>query len=408
MKIFYLCHSGEYKHKYYQMEFDYSEIRYYEDKDLKEVIERLIEEPTIYRVGRFVFSDISDEEMRAKLRSFKSVREFQINFILEVIKKLVRISTTLVTSNKVDRYSHNKSMKYVFITNHRNIVMDASLLNYQLEKEYGEDFESTSIAIGNNLLGIPWVKDIARLNKSFIVIRDAAVQQMLENSKVLSQYMRTLIKESISSVWIAQREGRTKDGNDFTQPGLLKLLQMSGSNDFVENYSNLHIVPVAISYEIDPCISDKVKELAAIENTGEFTKGPLDDFNSMYNGLMGQKGRVHLHFGDEITTDVLSKIDSSLKRNEKIKKLADYIDEFIYDNYKLWNNNYIATDIINKNNQFKDKYTESERVEFVSIMNEKIEKLDGEKAQLERIFLKIFAYPVKNANRNSSEYSFDF
>jgi len=390
------------------MEFDYSEIRYYEDKDLKEVIERLIDEPTLYRIGRFVFGDISEEDLKSKLRSYKTVREFQLNFILQIIIKLVKNSTDVVTSNEVNRYSHDKNVKYVFITNHRNIVMDASLLNYQLAKTYGDDFESTSIAIGNNLLGIPWVKDIARLNKSFIVIRDAGVQQMLMNSKVLSQYMRTLIKDSISSVWIAQREGRTKDGNDYTQPGLLKLLQMSGSKDFVENYSNLHIVPVAISYEKDPCISDKVKEMSAIENTGEYVKEPLDDFNSMYNGLTGQKGRVHLTFGDEITADVLSKIDPSLNRNEKIKKLADYIDEFIYDNYKLWENNYIAADIINKNIQFSDKYTEEEKKEFINIMNEKIGILDGDRNQLERIYLKMFAYPVKNANRNSTSLSFDF
>jgi len=390
------------------MEFDYSEIRYYEDKDLKEVIERLIEEPTIYRVGRYVFGDITDEELRTKLRSYKTVRDFQVKFILEIIIKLVKKSTDGVTSNKVDRYSHDKKAKYVFITNHRNIVMDASLLNYQLAMEYGEDFESTSIAIGNNLLGIPWVKDLARLNKSFIVIRDAAVQQMLINSKVLSQYMRTLIKESISSVWIAQREGRTKDGNDYTQPGLLKLLQMSGSKDFVENISNLHIVPVAISYEDDPCITDKVKELAAIENEGEYIKGPLDDFNSMYNGLMGQKGRAHLNFGDEITAETLSQIDTSLNRNEKIKKLAEIIDEFIYSNYKLWENNYIAADILNANSQFDNEYTDQQKAEFINTMSEKIGSLEGNRNQLERIYLRMFAYPVKNANKNNTKYNFDF
>ncbi|RLD41797.1 MAG: hypothetical protein DRI86_12780, partial [Bacteroidetes bacterium] len=129
------------------MEFDYSEIRYYEDKDLKEVIERLIDEPTLYRIGRFVFGDISEEDLKSKLRSYKTVREFQLNFILQIIIKLVKNSTDVVTSNEVNRYSHDKNVKYVFITNHRNIVMDASLLNYQLAKTYGDDFESTSIAI---------------------------------------------------------------------------------------------------------------------------------------------------------------------------------------------------------------------------------------------------------------------
>jgi len=390
------------------MDFDYSEIRYYEDKDLKEVVERLIAEPTIYRIGRFVFGDISEQELKNKLRSYKTVREFQLEFILQIIIKLVEKSTDLVTSTGAGKYSHDRNAKYVFITNHRNIVMDASLLNYELSEEYGDDFESTSIAIGNNLLKMPWIKDLARLNKSFIVIRDAGVQQMLENSKVLSQYMRTLITESKSSVWIAQREGRTKDGNDYTQPGLLKLLQMSGSKDFVENYSNLHIVPVSISYENDPCISNKLIELASIENTGEYIKGPLDDFNSMYNGLTGQKGRVHLNFGDEITADVLSKIDGDMPRNEKIKRLAEVIDGFIYETYKLWPNNYIATDIINNNTQFVSEYSESEKLKFIETMEGILSELEGDYNQFKTIYLKMFAYPVKNANKNTDIYNFSF
>jgi hypothetical protein len=255
---------------------------------------------------------------------------------------------------------------------------------------------------------MPWIKDLARLNKSFIVIRDAGVQQMLINSKVLSQYMRTLITDSLSSVWIAQREGRTKDGNDYTQPGLLKLLQMSGSKDFVENYSNLHIVPVSISYENDPCISNKLIELASIENTGEYIKGELDDFTSMYNGLMGNKGRVHLNFGDEITSDVLSKIDGDIPRNEKIKRLAEIIDGFIYENYKLWPNNFIATDIINDNTQFESKYSESEKLKFIETMENVLSELKGDYNQFKTIYLKMFAYPVKNANKNSDIYSFSF
>ncbi len=391
------------------MEEDFSDIRYYGEGDLKQAIERLLEEPTIYRIGRFVLGNVSEDEIRAKLRSFDTVKDFQVDFVLEIIKKIIATSTDGLSSEGADKFSHSRDDKYMFITNHRNIVLDASFVNHELFDAFKEDFESTAIAIGNNLLGIPWVKDMARLNKSFVVIRDASVQQMLENSKKLSRYIRSIISNRRSSVWIAQKEGRAKDGNDFTQPGLLKMFQMSGNGNFVDDYGSLHIVPVAISYEYDPCVADKVKERIAIENEGSYVKGPLDDFNSMYNGLMGYKGRVHLSYGEEITPDILSNMDGSFPKNEKIKHLADYIDNFIHSNYKLWPNNYIASDMINSKVQFDSFYSAEERIEFENYMKEKLSVLgDNNKEQQVNVFLKMHAFPVKNAYKNDDNIAFDF
>lgn len=390
------------------MDFDFSEIRCYNDGDYTEVVERLLKEPTIYRISRFLQEGISDEEVRVKLMSYDSVRDFQINFVLGVVKKLVTYSIDKLTSTGSEKLSNSREDKYTFISNHRNIVMDASLLNHELYETFHGDFESTAIAIGNNLLSIPWVKDLARLNKSFVVIRDSGVQQMLENSKVLSHYIRQYIRDRQSSVWIAQREGRTKDGNDFTQPGLLKMFLMSGSNDFVESFSELRLVPVAISYEFDPCICDKVKELSAIENAGEYVKEPMDDFNSMYNGMMGHKGRVHFSFGDEISAEVLRTIDPNIPRNEKIKKLAEHIDEFVYANYKLWPNNYIAADLLNGNTQFADFYNTEDKQRFEGYMDTKLGSVKGDDDQNKRILLTIFANPVKNAHLGSPKFAFNF
>lgn len=391
------------------MEEDYSDIRYYGQNDLAEVVNRLLDEPTLYRVGRFVHGQVSEEEIKKELLSYKTVKSFQIDFILEIIKKIIAISTDGLTSNGAGKYSHSSSDKYMFITNHRNIVLDASFINHELYVAYKDDFESTAIAIGNNLLKIPWVKDMARLNKSFVVIRDASVQQMLENSKKLSRYIRKLITERQSSVWIAQREGRAKDGNDATQPGLLKMFQMSGSGNFVKDYSDLHIVPAAISYEYDPCITEKVKEIIAIEKEGSYVKGPMDDFNSMYNGIMGYKGRVHINYGEEITAEVLSKMDGEIPKNEKIKHLADYIDDFIHSNYKLWPNNYIASDMINSKVQFEKFYTPEEKMAFEKYMNEKLSPLgEDNKEQQINVFLKMHAYPVRNAFKKDDAITFDF
>jgi hypothetical protein len=391
------------------MEEDFSDIRYYGEEDLNEVIARLLEEPTIYRIGRFVLGQVSEDDIKKELLSYKHVKAFQIDFILQIIKKIIAKSTDGLTSEGAGNYSHSTSDKYMFITNHRNIVLDASFINHELFEAYNDDFESTAIAIGNNLLGIPWVKDMARLNKSFVVIRDASVQQMLENSKKLSRYIRKLITESISSVWIAQKEGRAKDGNDFTQPGLLKMFQMSGGGNFVEDYGSLHMVPVAISYEYDPCIADKVKEQIAIENEGAYVKGPMDDFNSMYNGLMGYKGRVHLSYGPEITPEILATLDGDIPKNEKIKHLAEYIDDFIHSNYRLWPNNYIAADMINSDAQFESFYSADEKVSFENYMNEKLSPLgDENKEQQISIFLKMHAYPVRNAYKNNTDFRFNF
>lgn len=391
------------------MEEDFSDIRYYGEDDLNEVIERLLDEPTIYRIGKFVLGQVSDEEIKNELRSFQKVIDFQVDFILEIIKKIIIKSTDGLTSDGAGKFSHSKNDKYMFITNHRNIVLDASFINHELFVAYQDDFESTAIAIGNNLLNVPWIKDMARLNKSFVVIRDASVQQMLENSKKLSRYIRKLITERVSSVWIAQREGRAKDGNDATQPGLLKMFQMSGSGNFVEDYGSLHIVPVAISYEYDPCVTEKVKERIAIENEGSYVKGPLDDFTSMYNGLMGYKGRVHLSYGEEITPEVLSKMDGQISKNEKIKHLADYIDDFIHDNYKLWSNNYIASDMINSKVQFDNFYTQEEKIAFEKYMEEKLLPFGNDnKEQQVLIFLKMHSYPVKNAYKKNTDFTFDF
>ncbi len=389
-------------------EFDFSDIKYHEEEELSVALRRVMEEPTFARICKFVEPDLSLEEVSAKILAFENIKDFQVNFILKIIKLIISQSVTELTSTGGKELSNSSNDKYMFISNHRNIVLDASLINHELQKDFGKDFESTANAIGNNLLSTPWIMDMARLNKSFVVIRDSSVQKILENSKKLSTYMRKLIMDSKSSVWIAQREGRAKDGNDFTQPGLLKMIQMSGGKDFVQNYGELHIVPVAISYENDPCVCSKVNELASIELTGKYDKAPTDDYNSMYNGLMGFKGRVHISFGKEITPDILKTLDGNVPRNEKIKNLAEYIDNFVHHNYKLWPKNYVAADIMNGNTQFSSFYEDCDKEHFLNLINEKLESIDVDKELKERIFIKMWATPVKNAFKDKPEFKFIF
>ena len=184
------------------------------------------------------------------------------------------------------------------------------------------------------------------------------------------------------------------------------MIQMSGGKDFVKNYGELHIIPVAISYETDPCVCSKVNELASIELTGKYDKAPTDDYNSMYNGLMGDKGRVHISFGEEITPEILKTLDGDMPRNEKIKNLAEYIDDFVHKNYKLWPKNYVAADIVNGNTQFSSYYENRDRENFLNLIEKKLEGIDVDKEIKERIFLKMWAIPVKNAFKDNINFDF--
>ncbi len=390
-----------------QDDFDYSDIRFYDDRDYAQVIQHLAYEPEMRRVVRFLLDgNIEDKDVPPYLLSFKNVRDFQMKFIIRVIKKIEKISIAKLTSDGLENVDPTKN--YLFLTNHRNIVLDASLINLVLFDRNIEDFESTAIAIGDNLLTIPWVRDIARINKSFIVKRGLGVQEMLESSKRLSQYIRKLVTEDDTSIWIANREGRTKDGNDFTQAGLLKMFQMSSKESFVENYGELHILPVALSYEFDPCDTSKVKELVTIANEGKYEKEPMDDFNSMFNGLMGNKGRVHYSFGKEITFDDLKALDGSIPKNEKIKHLADYLDNFYHQHYKLWPSNFVAADLLNANNAFEANYSAEDVANFQDMMSSRIKRLEGDANQNRTTYLSMYAYPVKNHYKDDANYQFSF
>jgi len=233
--------------------------------------------------------------------------------------------------------------------------------------------------------------------------------QMLRSSIKLSQYIRDIITSKTDSVWIAHREGRTKDGNDFTQAGLIKMLSMSSKDSLADNLAELHLLPVVISYEKDPCILSKLKELEALRKGEKYQKGPMEDFNSMFMGMMGQKGRVHYEFGPEISRDELLKLNENIPVNKKVRNFCHYLDRFIYSNYRLYENNYIAADILNNSESFTHLYGSNHRQAFEEEMKEKLAELGGDMELYKNIYLKIFANPVKNYYSTvDNDYKFDF
>ncbi len=371
-------------------ESEYDDIRPYCDSEVAEVIGRLIKNDKFINFALQLFPDLSREKIEVGLSQVKSVDDFQSTFIVPVMNNIIKNTTKGISVEGLDQLDPNGN--YLFISDHRDIILDSALLNILL---YQNKFSTTEIAIGSNLLIRPWISDLVKLNKSFVVKRNSSVRDMLVNSTHLSSYIRYAINEKKSSVWIAQREGRTKDGDDRTQQSLLKMLQMGGNKTFSEHFKALKIVPVAISYEYEPCDGLKTRELYQKETDEGFSKTPKDDLLSMLKGLTNEKGRVHFGVGKPISEmlDVIEEMDDS---RDKFKALADLIDYKIHKNFKLWPDNYIAFDILNKTDEYRDKYTDDEKELFLKHMDKKIGTIEGSKERLREIFFEIYANPVKN------------
>ncbi|WP_421920671.1 1-acyl-sn-glycerol-3-phosphate acyltransferase [Marinifilum sp.] len=374
-------------------ESDFDDIRPYNDSEVVEVLNRLIQEESFVKFAQQLFPGFSEEMLIKTLSEVKSIKDFQSKFIVRLAQYIIDNTTKGITIDGLDNLDPNES--YLFISDHRDIILDSALLNVML---FTSGFETTEIAIGSNLLIQPWIEDLVKLNKSFVVNRNVSVRQMLLSSKQLSNYINYAINTKKSSIWIAQREGRTKDGDDRTQQSLLKMLQMSGGKNFSSHFKNLRIVPVAISYEYEPCDALKTLEVHLKETNDGYQKTAKDDLRSMIRGMLNEKGRVHFHIGKPISEmiDVIETMDES---RDKYKALADLIDYRIHKNYKLWPDNYIAYDIVNNSNEFLDKYTIEEKELFLKHMEKKIATIEDRGKDLERlhqIFFEIYANPVKN------------
>ena len=290
----------------------------------------------------------------------------------------------------------DKSKHFTFLSNHRDIVLDSAILDVLLI-DAGFD-TSCEIAIGDNLLSLPWVKDLVRVNKSFIVERGLSPRQMLIASKRLSNYMHFVMTNKSENIWIAQREGRAKDSNDRTQEALLKMLTIGGEGSLADKLKEMHIVPLAISYEYDPCDYLKAMEFQLKRDNPEHKKSAQDDILSMQTGIMGYKGRIHYHCA-ECIDPFLESLDSELSKNDFYAVVAQHIDQQIHANYRLFANNYIALDLLENNNQYSNYYTHEEKQSFEDYITGQLNKIQIEnkdEAYLRERILTMYANPVIN------------
>lgn len=323
------------------------------------------------------------------LKDIHSRDQFQNKFFGPAIKAVIQHTSDGVSVNGLENLQSDTS--YLFISNHRDIILDSAILNLLLREK---GFKYTQAAIGSNLLVNKWVTDLVKLNSCFIIERDIPVREMIVSSALRSSYIRQTIEEGKNSIWIAQKEGRTKNGDDKTQPSLLKMFKMSGPKDFAENFRQLRIVPLSISYEWEPCDYLKTEELYT-RTVSEYVKTPEEDMRSMQTGLAEYKGRINFTIDKPIDKE-LDEMDRLPSNGERLQALAHHIDTVIHKNFKLWPNNYIAYDLLHSGNKFSGHYTNEEKEHFIQIMTQKIDRVEGNRSLLNNIFLEIYANPVKN------------
>lgn len=368
---------------------EFDSIRPYRGSEVEAARDRLCQSQEFLTL----FSRLTQTDQDSIIHALQGIRtrnEFQQYFFGPAILSLISSTTDGVTLEGMELIRPNLS--YLFMSNHRDIILDSAILNVLLRQHNNK---YTRAAIGSNLLINEWVTDLVKLNSCFVIERDVTVREMLSSSAVRSKYIRRVIKENEDSVWIAEREGRTKNGDDKAQQSLLKMLKMSGSSNFADNFRELHLMPLSISYEWEPCDALKTQELYT-RTVGEYTKTPQDDMNSMLTGLSDYKGRVHFHISS-LTEEELNSLNALPSNGDRIEALAAIIDHKIHANFKLWPNNYIAYDLLHSGNKFSEFYTQEEKAKFIQVMTRKMDKLEGNISLLNNIFLEMYANPVKNS-----------
>ena len=369
----------------------FEDIRPYRDFEFRKVMDNLLNSDLSDLLIKTVFPDLPVDIVKTQLRSINTINEFQEKVIYRVIQSILSKSSLGFTKSGLENLVEGE--RYLFISNHRDIILDPSLLNMAIVEQ---GFETAEIAIGDNLLQVPWVKDLARLNKSFIVKRNLPVRELVTAAKLLSYYIFETVISKNKSVWIAQREGRAKDGNDRTQPGVLNMLGLSASGSLKQHFIGLNILPVSLSYQLDPCDTDKVRSLYSIKFFGGYTKEQNEDNLAMRKGIMGQKGKIHIHFGKPIANEI-SLLDETLHKNELIQQISIMIDRQIIGNYKVQSSNLISYDLLNeKPIQNAIGYAADERDAFLKDIEEKIKDMAGDPAELKSIFLEMYARPYLN------------
>ncbi len=370
----------------------FEEFRPYNETEAKAAISRISKDEKFKKVIKYFYPEFNNSDYQLFMNSISSIKDFQIKIMHNIIHKIIKKTSTGLSYSGIENIDKEKN--YVFVSNHRDIFLDASILQIIL---VDEGFDTTEITFGSNLMTDKLVYDVGKINKMFKVYRKGTPKELLKRTLQLSEYIRYTIFNKRQSVWIAQRGGRTKDGFDKTQSGIIKMLNSSGTKTLENNLKDINIIPISVSYEFEPNDHLKVKELLQDK---KYKKTNNEDINSIIDGVNSKKGRINFSIG-EIINNKLKETKKIKRTNDKINKIAKIIDTQIYRNYKLWENNYIAADLLNNSNEFSEFYSQKEKDYFLKYMKNQLLKIDNTSEQANDLFLKIYANPVFNYKNNT-------
>ncbi len=372
-------------------EMDFEDIRPYYDHEINPALKRIVAVPEFSKIIDFLFPGKDKDQIISQLTQINTALDFQKLFMHPLVNSILdKTSAGLSTSGFENLPT---GVPCLFVSNHRDIVLDSAILQVKL-LDFGH--ETSEITFGSNLMTNQFIIDFGKVNRMFKVYRGGNRKELFKTSQLLSAYIRYTITRKRTSAWIAQRNGRTKDGYDKTETGLLKMFNISGSGSFSDSFGELNIVPLSISYEYEPCCAFKVREMMSVTRGIPYTKEPREDLMSIINGITQPKGHIHLAACTPVK-DMLHNTDDLQNANDKINKLASLIDSTIYKNYRLWPNNFIACDLLSHTGNFRNHYSTDELENFRSYMDKELSMFSGDLTLQKELLLKIYANPVINS-----------
>ena len=368
---------------------EFESISPYTDAEAAEALSKLAEYPVVNQASQYFFPDEAPDFLKNLLKSIKTIDDFQILVMQKFVRWVLQHTAHNFSYDGVSNIDPQK--KFLALSNHRDIILDPAITQLVL---YTNGIPLTEIAVGDNLITNKAIEYLIRSNRMIKVVRGITARELYLSSQMLSKYIRLNITEQRSSIWLAQRQGRTKNGYDVTEQGLLKMLDMSGQADFQTNFEELNIIPMSISYEYEPCDILKARELV-ISRKHKYVKAEGEDFNSIMVGIMQKKGNIHLNIGTPLTSEEIAAA-AQCDKNDRYQLIRHAVDIRVIEGYKLWKNNYIAYDILNHSFKYSDKYSAEEVEQFVAYMEHQLNTVEPElnRADLRKHFLEIYANPV--------------
>ena len=371
-------------------EIDYASISPYTDQQAVEALHKVARNPMLPVISKFLFPDEPFYSLHKMLKSINSIDEFQEVVMSKMVVADIQRSSSGFTYERIEHLDTGKT--FLAVSNHRDIILDPALIQWTL---FHNKMPLTEICVGSNLLeGNKIVADLLRSNRMIKVIRGISARELYLSSKLLSSYIRSRVASGEASVWVAQREGRTKNGIDLTEQGLLKMFDMSGTKGFKENFMELNITPMSISYEYESCDMKKARELY-LSKDRKYVKKRTEDLHSIMTGIKQWKGRIHLNIDTPLTEEEIERA-SICDKNDRYQYIRHVLDYRIVKLYKLWKTNYMGYDLMNRTTKYSSLYGKDDLEAFKAYTEHKLSKVERnlDRDALRQLFWEIYGNPV--------------